>query len=248
MKEGEVSNFSQSCLSAEVTSMVDEHTQYRAKKIEKKLKKYFAGKLEDIEQMIKKSKRKRSKSPLSRTPVEMSTMSRYEIEQSVLPSTQFRLSDFESGKHEQSTILRDSKNTTISNKNKGGLKEIKKKSKRNKEDESKSRSKSRSQKKDEGKSKTKKEKKRRDLDKSLSCKSRDISYSQNLSDNSLFRSCSRSRSISQSKSNISKSSKPVDLKSKRSKKHRKSISVSKSKSKSNHSCSPSLHDKCKKRP
>lgn len=120
MKEGEISKFGQSCMSAEVTSMVDEHTQYRVKKAEKKLKKYFAGKLEDIEHMLNKSKRKRSKSPLSRTPIEMSTMSRYEIEQSVLPSTQFRLSDFKSGKHEQSTILRDSKNTTVSNKYKTG--------------------------------------------------------------------------------------------------------------------------------
>ena len=57
------------------------------------MKKYFANKLEDIEILMKKSKKRKSKSPSARTPIEMSTMSRYEIDQSVLPSTQFRLED-----------------------------------------------------------------------------------------------------------------------------------------------------------
>jgi len=57
--------------------MIDEHAQYRVRKAEKKLKKYFASKLEDIEHLLKKPKKRRSKSPSARTPIEMSTMSRY---------------------------------------------------------------------------------------------------------------------------------------------------------------------------
>ena len=172
-------------------------------------------------------------------------MSRYEIEQSVLPSTQFRLEDYDSSKQEMSTFLRDSKNTTISNKRKGNTKEkeVKKKGKKNKDKEvSKSRSKSRSQKKEKSKSR-KKDKKGRDVDRSVSCKSRDISYSQNLSDNSILHSSiSKSKSnFSRSKSNISKEGKNIDLKVKNNKKHKKMLSVSHSKSKSNNSYSPSLH-------
>ena len=105
---------------------------------------------------MKKSKKRKSKSPSARTPIEMSTMSRYEIDQSVLPSTQFRLED--SSKQEMSTFLRDSKNTTISNKRKGDTKGIegKKKGKKNKDKEcSKSRSKSKSQRKEKSKSRKK---------------------------------------------------------------------------------------------
>jgi hypothetical protein len=113
---------------AEVGKIVEEHTQHRIKKLEKRMKKYFANKFEDIELLLKKSKKHKSKSPSARTPLEMSTMSRYEIEHSSKPLSQFLLEDSSVCKNEPSTMLRESKATTISNRNKNAqeLKEKKK--------------------------------------------------------------------------------------------------------------------------
>ena len=112
-------------------------------------------------------------------------MSYYEVECPEKSLTQFKLDDRHSTiKSDLSTILRESKNTTISNKIKSS-KDPNKKRKAKDEEKSKSRSKSK---------KKEKNHKRKDKSRSVS-KSRDHSYSQELSENSFLRS-----SVSKSKS------------------------------------------------
>lgn len=70
--------------------------------------------------------------------------------------TQFKLEDNSINKSDLSTVLRDSKNTTISNRHKFASEFVKeKKGKKNKDKEDNSRSKSKSKKKDKSKSKKK---------------------------------------------------------------------------------------------
>ena len=54
----------------DIEKIVEEETYFKLKKLEKKMKKYFTRKLENLEEiLLKPKKHKKSKSPSARTPI-----------------------------------------------------------------------------------------------------------------------------------------------------------------------------------
>ena len=112
----------------DIERIVEEQTYLKLKKLEKKMKKYFSRKLENLQEiLLKPKKHKKSKSPSARTPIELSNMSSYEVESFNRPLSQFIIEDSSISRNQYSTILKDSKNTTTSNPYKKGSKKASKK-------------------------------------------------------------------------------------------------------------------------